>query len=80
MQPQNFWANYYEGICAYRLKHYEEANRCLSTCVSLAPASQECKKNRELALSEVNKARAKLRGKLAGNKEALELLEMLEGS
>ncbi|MFL5245976.1 MAG: protein kinase domain-containing protein [Gemmataceae bacterium] len=80
LQPQNFWANYYEGICAYRLQHYEEANRCLSACVSLAPDSKECKQNRELALSEVKKAQAKLRGKLAGNPEILQLLDMLEGS
>ena len=46
IRPQDFWLNYYEGLCAYRLKHFEEAvgafqgiHRPLTRCrrVSLQP-------------------------------------------
>lgn len=48
-QPQDFWANYYRGRCAYRLEHYEEALNAFSVCVALAPAQAECFYNRGLS-------------------------------
>jgi tetratricopeptide (TPR) repeat protein len=39
LQPQGFWPNFYQGVCAYRRGEYEEAVRAFSVCVALAPAS-----------------------------------------
>lgn len=65
-RPDDFWPNYYLGICAYRMQKYEEALRWFSVAVALAPASAECYYNRGLthsaldqhdqALHEYNKA------------------------
>ncbi|HEV3238035.1 MAG TPA: hypothetical protein VGZ25_13685, partial [Gemmataceae bacterium] len=78
VQPQNFWANYYEGVCAFRLKRFEDALSSLKICVSLAPDSDDCRTNRDLAQAELDKIKNGLREKLQGNKEGLELLDMLE--
>lgn len=48
-EPQDFWANFYRGRCAYRLERYEEALNAFSVCVALAPRQAECYYNRGLA-------------------------------
>ncbi|HEV3003843.1 MAG TPA: protein kinase family protein, partial [Pirellulales bacterium] len=58
-QPQEFWANYYRGRCAYRLERYEEALNAFCACVALAPAQAECFYNRALvyaALGQISEA------------------------
>ncbi|HQR08483.1 MAG TPA: serine/threonine-protein kinase [Gemmatales bacterium] len=48
-RPDDFWPNYYLGICSYQLQRYDEALRWFSVAVALAPASAECYYNRGLA-------------------------------
>ncbi|HET6884220.1 MAG TPA: serine/threonine-protein kinase [Pirellulales bacterium] len=48
-EPQDFWANFYRGQCAYRLHRYDEALGAFSICVALAPGQAECFYNRGLA-------------------------------
>ena len=39
LQPQGFWPNFYEGVCAYRRGHFVEAEAALRVCVALRPNS-----------------------------------------
>ncbi len=48
-RPQDFWSNFYQGLCAYRLGQANEAFSAFRTCVALAPKSAECYYNRALA-------------------------------
>lgn len=54
-EPQNFWANFHRGRCAYRLARYEEALNAFSICVALAPRQAECYYNRGLALTALGR-------------------------
>jgi serine/threonine protein kinase/tetratricopeptide (TPR) repeat protein len=59
LNPQDFWASFYRGQCAYRLKHYQDAVNSFSICLALMPANAHCFYNRALArtaLGETEKA------------------------
>jgi serine/threonine protein kinase/Flp pilus assembly protein TadD len=45
-RPQDFWPNFYAGVCAYRLGRFGEALSAFRVCVALAPESAECYFNR----------------------------------
>jgi serine/threonine protein kinase/Flp pilus assembly protein TadD len=45
-RPQDFWSNFYEGLCAYRLGRFHDALASFRTCIALAPSSAECYYNR----------------------------------
>jgi serine/threonine protein kinase/Flp pilus assembly protein TadD len=47
--PEDFWANFYDGVCAHRSRRYADAVRSFSVAVALAPKSAECYYNRALA-------------------------------
>ncbi len=48
-RPQDFWPNFYAGICAYRLGRFDDAHAAFRICVALAPESAECYFNRARA-------------------------------
>jgi tetratricopeptide (TPR) repeat protein len=48
-RPQDFWANFSRGVCAYKRERYADAVHCFGVAVALAPASAECYYNRALA-------------------------------
>jgi Flp pilus assembly protein TadD len=48
-RPQDFWPNFYEGLCAYELGQFEDAVAAFRTCIALAPESAECYYNRARA-------------------------------
>jgi serine/threonine protein kinase/tetratricopeptide (TPR) repeat protein len=48
-RPQDFWPNFYQGLCAYRLEQFQEALSAFRTCTALAPSSSQCYFNRALA-------------------------------
>ena len=48
-RPQDFWPNFYQGICAYRLGRFHDSLAAFRTCIALAPGSAECYYNRALA-------------------------------
>jgi serine/threonine protein kinase len=41
-RPQDFWANFYQGLCAYRLGQLHDALAAFRACIALAPHSAEC--------------------------------------
>jgi len=51
LEPQDFWSNFYEGLCAFRLERYDEAVAAFRCCIALAPTTPECYYNRALAES-----------------------------
>lgn len=48
-KPDDFWANFYQGLCAYRLRRFSEAVAAFRVCVALQPDSAICYHNRALA-------------------------------
>ena len=48
-RPQDFWPNFYQGLCAYHLKQFEASVAAFRTCIALAPETAECYYNRGLA-------------------------------
>lgn len=48
LAPQDFWANFYQADCAYRLRDNALALSALRVCISLAPQKAECYFNRGL--------------------------------
>jgi tetratricopeptide (TPR) repeat protein len=59
--PQDFWLNFYQGLCAYRLRRYADALRYFHVCVVLAPDSAECVSNRGLAYAALGRTGRALR-------------------
>jgi serine/threonine protein kinase/tetratricopeptide (TPR) repeat protein len=55
LRPQDFWLNFYEGLCAYRLKRFEEAVNAFRVSIALAPASAECRYNQGLAFQALGR-------------------------
>ena len=49
LRPQDFWLNFYEGLCAYQLKRFEEAVNAFRVAIALSPEAAECYYNRGLA-------------------------------
>jgi tetratricopeptide (TPR) repeat protein len=71
LRPQDFWLNCYDGLCAYRLKRFEEALSAFRAAVVLAPEAAECYFNRGLAYQ----ALGRLDDALADYSRALRLHE-----
>jgi serine/threonine protein kinase/tetratricopeptide (TPR) repeat protein len=69
LSPQDFWLNFYEGLCAYRLERFEDALAAFRAAISLSPRSAECYYNRGLAYQ----ALGRLNLALADYDRALEL-------
>ena len=49
LDPSDFWANYYSGLCAYRCKAFEDARVAFSVCIGARPDFADCFYNRGLA-------------------------------
>ena len=45
-RPEDFWSNFNQGLCAYRLGQFHEALAAFRTCIALAPHSAQCYYNR----------------------------------
>lgn len=58
LRPQDFWANFHQGLCAYQLGRYREAVEAFRACVALAPDAAECHYSRALALDALGEADA----------------------
>jgi serine/threonine protein kinase/Flp pilus assembly protein TadD len=54
-RPQDFWLNFYEGLCAYRLERFEEAVGAFRVAIALAPEAAECRYNRALAYQSLDR-------------------------
>jgi tetratricopeptide (TPR) repeat protein len=51
LKPHDCWANYYYGLCAYRLKHYEDAALAFSVSIGAAPKLAGVYYNRALGFA-----------------------------
>lgn len=51
LRPQDFWSNFYEGLCSYRLGRVDDAINGFRTCIALQPASAACYYNRGQAFA-----------------------------
>jgi tetratricopeptide (TPR) repeat protein len=49
IRSQDFWPNFYQGLCAYQLGRFEDAIDAFRVCIALAPETAECYYNRALA-------------------------------
>ncbi|MBI3410650.1 MAG: protein kinase [Planctomycetes bacterium] len=56
IQPQALWPNFYHGLCAYRLRRYEEAATAFSICIGAAPEAASCFHHRALALAALGRS------------------------
>jgi serine/threonine protein kinase/Tfp pilus assembly protein PilF len=54
-RPQEFWPNFYAGLCAYRTGRFDDALSAFRVCVALAPESAECYFNRGRAAEAVGR-------------------------
>jgi serine/threonine protein kinase/Tfp pilus assembly protein PilF len=50
LRPDDFWSNFYEGLCNYQVGRFEPAVAAFRTCVALEPGSAVCRYNQALAL------------------------------
>jgi Flp pilus assembly protein TadD len=57
VEPQDFWAQFYLGVAAYRQGDYPEAVQAFSICIALSPQTPVCYTNRALARSAMGTAR-----------------------
>jgi tetratricopeptide (TPR) repeat protein len=56
LRPQDFWPNFYQGVCAYRLRQYADALRAFQVCVALAPRCAECYASRAQVLAALGRS------------------------
>ena len=54
-RPQDFWPNFYQGICAYRQGQFHDSLAAFRTCIALSPGSAECYYNRALAAAAMGR-------------------------
>lgn len=47
--PCSFWPNYFQGVCAYKLRRFEASLAAFSACIALAPDKADCFINRARA-------------------------------
>ncbi|HMC90065.1 MAG TPA: tetratricopeptide repeat protein, partial [Gemmataceae bacterium] len=55
LEPHNPWANHYYGLCAYRLKRFEDAALAFSVCIGATPKLAGCYYSRALALTALGR-------------------------
>jgi serine/threonine protein kinase/tetratricopeptide (TPR) repeat protein len=48
LQPRDFWPNFYQGLCSYKLGRFEDALSAFRVCIALAQDPAECYFNRAL--------------------------------
>jgi serine/threonine protein kinase/Flp pilus assembly protein TadD len=61
LRPEDFWLNFYEGLCAYRTGKYQDALHSFHICIVLSPETAECYYNRGLANQELGHVSEALR-------------------
>ncbi len=52
-EPGNFWANFYQGVCAFRQEQFTEAVSAFRVCLALSPTFAQAYHNRGLAYVNV---------------------------
>jgi len=60
-RPQDFWLNFYQALCDYKLGRFAEAVQAFRVCIALSPRTAECYYNRALALAALGSTDEALR-------------------
>jgi eukaryotic-like serine/threonine-protein kinase len=55
LRPQDFWSNFYQGLCAFKLGRFDEALNAFRVCIAVADNPAECYFNRALAYEALGK-------------------------
>ena len=55
LDPRDFWANFHQGVCDYRLARFDDALAAFRVCVALSPETAECYFNRGRAFEALGK-------------------------
>jgi serine/threonine protein kinase/Flp pilus assembly protein TadD len=55
LDRHGLWPRFYQGVCLYRLHHYEDAVLAFTACTALAPEAAGCLYNRALAYQGLGK-------------------------
>ena len=61
-RPQDFWPNFYHGVCNYRLTRFDDAVADFRACVAIEPGCAVAHYNRALAYDAVGRAEEAYRG------------------
>jgi eukaryotic-like serine/threonine-protein kinase len=54
-RPQDFWPNFYQGNCAFRLGRHNDAVEAFRSCIALQPDAAFCRYDRGLALDALGR-------------------------
>ena len=57
LEPDAFWPNFYETLCAYRQEQFEQALNSAQICIALAPKRAACYYNRALCQQALQHAK-----------------------
>jgi tetratricopeptide (TPR) repeat protein len=55
LRPQDFWLNFYDGLCDFRLGRFDGAVNAFRVCIALAPETAACYYNRALAYQSLGR-------------------------
>ena len=56
LEPASLWANFHYGVCAYRLRRFDDAVAAFSTCIGASPRDATLFHNRALAYAATGRA------------------------
>jgi eukaryotic-like serine/threonine-protein kinase len=59
--PAGCWTNFYYGVCAYRMRRYDDAIAAFSVCIGAAPNVAGCFYNRALAFAAAGETDSAMR-------------------
>lgn len=59
--PEDFWLNFFQGLCAYRRGRFQQAVTAFAVCCALSPQTAECYYNRALAYQVLGESEAALK-------------------
>jgi len=62
LRPQDFWSNFYHGLCGFRLRRFADSATAFQVCIALAPEAAICHYNRALAYDAQGRSEDAQRG------------------
>jgi tetratricopeptide (TPR) repeat protein len=62
LRPQDFWPNFYRGLCSFRLRRFEDAVADFRAALAIDPGSAVAHFNRALAYDALGRADLAYRG------------------
>ena len=62
LRPQDFWSNFYHGLCSFRLGRFDDAVADFRVCLAIEPGSAVAHFNRALAFDALGRSQDAYRG------------------